>query len=102
MRGRKVGDQLRPKLPKLAALMDEAEVDVLAYVSFPAAPARFMAKRRSAGADPPETFSAPAFGRRAVNADQSGTPIVLVAKHSKYKGIRHPGGVPIGTDRDPT
>ena len=34
---RKVADQLRPKLPKLAALMDEAEPDVLAYMSFPAA-----------------------------------------------------------------
>jgi putative transposase len=34
---RKVVDQLRPKVPKLAALMDEAEPDVLAYMSFPAA-----------------------------------------------------------------
>jgi putative transposase len=34
---RKVADQLRPTLPKLAALMDEAETDVLAYMSFPAA-----------------------------------------------------------------
>ena len=34
---RKVADQLRPKLPKLAAFMDEAEADVLAYMSFPAA-----------------------------------------------------------------
>jgi putative transposase len=34
---RKVADQLRPKLPKLAALMDEAEHDVLAYMTFPAA-----------------------------------------------------------------
>ncbi len=34
---RKVADQLRPKLAKLAALMDEAEPDVLAYMSFPAA-----------------------------------------------------------------
>lgn len=33
--GRKVADQLRPKLPKLAAFMDEAEPDVLAYMSFP-------------------------------------------------------------------
>jgi putative transposase len=33
---RKVADQLRPKLPKLAAAMDEAEVDVLAYMDFPA------------------------------------------------------------------
>jgi len=33
---RRVADQLRPKLPKLAALMDEAEPDVLAYMSFPA------------------------------------------------------------------
>jgi transposase-like protein len=34
---RKVADQLRPTLPKLASLMDESETDVLAYMSFPAA-----------------------------------------------------------------
>ena len=34
---RKVADQLRPKLPKLAGLLDEAEPDVLAYMTFPAA-----------------------------------------------------------------
>jgi putative transposase len=34
---RKVADQLRPKTPRLAALMDEAEADVLAYMTFPAA-----------------------------------------------------------------
>ena len=34
---RKVADQLRPKTPKLAALMDDAEADVLAYMTFPAA-----------------------------------------------------------------
>src|SRR5580700_10204960 len=33
---RKVADQLRPKLPKLSAFMDEAETDVLVYMSFPA------------------------------------------------------------------
>ena len=33
---RRVADQLRPKLPKLAGFMDEAEDDVLAYMSFPA------------------------------------------------------------------
>jgi len=32
---RTVADQLRPKVPKLAALMDEAEFDVLAYMTFP-------------------------------------------------------------------
>jgi transposase-like protein len=32
---RKVADQLRPKLPKLAAFMDAAETDVLAYMGFP-------------------------------------------------------------------
>ena len=32
---RLVADQLRPKVPKLAALMDEVETDVLAYMSFP-------------------------------------------------------------------
>lgn len=33
---RSVADQLRPKLPKLAVLMDDAETDVLAYMNFPA------------------------------------------------------------------
>ena len=32
---RRVADQLRPKVPKLATLMDDAEPDVLAYMSFP-------------------------------------------------------------------
>ena len=32
---RKVADQLRPTVPKLAALMDHAETDVLAYMTFP-------------------------------------------------------------------
>jgi transposase-like protein len=34
---RRVADQLRPKLPKLASFLDEAEADVLAYMSFPPA-----------------------------------------------------------------
>src|SRR5947199_5827242 len=34
---RSVADQLRPKVPKLANVMDEAEADVLAYMTFPAA-----------------------------------------------------------------
>lgn len=33
---RDVADQARPRVPKLAALMDEAEADVLAYMNFPA------------------------------------------------------------------
>jgi len=33
---RDVADQARPKVPKLASLMDEAEADVLAYMNFPA------------------------------------------------------------------
>ncbi len=32
---RSVSDQIRPKVPKLANLMDEAENDVLAYMTFP-------------------------------------------------------------------
>ena len=34
---RRVADQIRPKLPKLAGFLDEAETDVLAYMTFPAA-----------------------------------------------------------------
>jgi putative transposase len=33
---RSVADQLRPKLPRLATLMDDTEPDVLAYMTFPA------------------------------------------------------------------
>ncbi len=32
---RQVADQFRPKVPKLATLMDAAETDVLAYMTFP-------------------------------------------------------------------
>lgn len=32
---RKLADQLRPALPKLAAFMDEAETNILAYMTFP-------------------------------------------------------------------
>ncbi len=32
---RRVADQIRPKVPKLAALMDAAEEDVLAFMAFP-------------------------------------------------------------------
>lgn len=34
---RQVADQLRPRVPKLAVMMDEAETDVLAYMGFPPA-----------------------------------------------------------------
>ena len=33
---REVADQVRPRVPRLAALMDDAEADVLAYMGFPA------------------------------------------------------------------
>ena len=32
---RQVADQLRPRIPKLAALMDNAEADVIAFMAFP-------------------------------------------------------------------
>lgn len=41
---RLVADQMRPKLPKLATLIDTAEEDVLATMTFPAQP---RAKRHS-------------------------------------------------------
>lgn len=31
----RVADQIRPKVPKLATIMDDAEPDVLAYMAFP-------------------------------------------------------------------
>jgi transposase-like protein len=45
--GRQVADQIRPKVAKLAVLMDQAEADVLAFMSFPKSlPSR---KRGTAG-----------------------------------------------------
>jgi transposase-like protein len=35
MQWRTVADQLRPRVPRLAALMDDAEADVLAFATFP-------------------------------------------------------------------
>ena len=32
---RAVADEIRPKVPKLAIIMDDAEPDVLAYMTFP-------------------------------------------------------------------
>jgi hypothetical protein len=32
---RRIAEQLRPKLPKLASFLDDAEADVLAYMTFP-------------------------------------------------------------------
>ena len=47
MQWRRVADQLRPKLPKLAALMDEAEPDVLAYMGAPRSSASSPTRPRS-------------------------------------------------------
>jgi transposase-like protein len=47
---RRVADQLRPKLPKLAAFLDQAEADVLAYMTFPAQHrAKLHSTNRSSG-----------------------------------------------------
>ena len=48
---RRVADQLRPKVPKLAALMDDAEADVLAYMTFPAPAPRQAALHQPARTD---------------------------------------------------
>ncbi len=45
---RTVADQIRPKVPRLAALMDAAEEDVLAYMHCPAA---YRARLHSTNAD---------------------------------------------------
>jgi hypothetical protein len=50
---RQVADQVRTKLPKLAARLDEAEEDVLAYMSFPRSTGpRSRAKSGAAAASP--------------------------------------------------
>ena len=46
---RDVADQMRPRLPKLAGLLDEAEADVLAYMDFPSAAPRQNPLHKSTG-----------------------------------------------------
>jgi transposase-like protein len=82
---RKVADQLRPKLPKLAGLLDDAETDVLAYMTFPtghraklhstnrwsASMARSSAAPRSSASSPTRrrssAWSAPSCSNRTTN-----------------------------------
>jgi transposase-like protein len=88
---RHVADQLRPKLPKLAVLMDQAEPDVLAYMSFPAQPstgpsctrptrssastARSIAAPRSSASSPTKppspASSAPSCSNRTMSGPSS-------------------------------
>jgi putative transposase len=61
---RAVADQFRPKFPKLAALLDEAETDVLAFMDFPKAH-----RKQLASTNPLER----------VNAEISGVPTSSVS-----------------------
>jgi putative transposase len=74
---RRVADQLRPKVPKLATLMDEAETDVLACMSFPA-PHR--AKLHST--NPLERLPIPgvALTVRSLPVADSGTPATALTR----------------------
>ena len=56
---RQVADQLRPKVPKLAVLMDEAEHDVLAYMSFPRSTARNCTPQTRSNGSMPRSSAAP-------------------------------------------
>lgn len=56
---RKVADQIRPKLPKLAALMDQAEADVLAYMTFPLQHRAKLHSTNPSNASTPRSSDAP-------------------------------------------
>ena len=56
---RQVADQLRPKVPKLAVLMDEAEHDVLAYMSFPREHRRNCTPQTRSNGSMPRSSAAP-------------------------------------------
>jgi transposase-like protein len=83
---RRVADQLRLKLPKLAAFLDEAEADGLAYGTFPApsctrpsrssvSTARSSARPRWSASSPTRTplsgSSAPSYSNRTMNGRSS-------------------------------
>jgi transposase-like protein len=87
---RQVADQIRPKVAKLAALMDEAETDVLAFMSFPkdhrpkihsTNPLERLNARSSAAprlsasspmSNPLPAWSAPSCSNRTTNGRSSG------------------------------
>jgi hypothetical protein len=56
--GRSVADQIRPKVPRLATLMDDAEHDVLAYIGLrpflPQTAHRTVCRLRRTGANFPK------------------------------------------------
>ena len=56
---RRVADQLRPKVPKLATLMDDAEADVLAYMTFPSSTGRSCTPRTPSNASTARSSAAP-------------------------------------------
>jgi hypothetical protein len=56
---RKIADQLRPKLPKLASFMDQTEADVLAYMAYMDFPAAHRRKLHST--NPRERLNGEAF-----------------------------------------
>ena len=70
---RQVADQLRPKVPKLATLMDEAEPDVLAYYGLP----------RPASGQAPQHESTRTPERRDQAPDRGG-------RHLPQRGRHHP------------
>ena len=71
---RDVADQARPRLPKLATLMDEAEADVLAYMGFPV---QHRAKLHSTDALDKPSVEGRLFARRPYAGAASGPPFGL-------------------------
>ena len=56
---RQVADQLRPRVPKLAAFMDEAEDDVLAFMTFPRTTGARSTRRTRSNASTARSSGAP-------------------------------------------
>ena len=103
---RRVADQFRAKMPKLAVLMDNAEEDVLAYMTFPAAAqdqttqrqTRWSAStaRSSAGPTSSASFPMKTPSRRLVGAillEQNDEWAVQRARYMTLESI-----APIGDD----
>jgi putative transposase len=90
---RKVADQLRSTLPRLADLMDEAETDVLAYMTFPAAHraiVRQQANDPSSGGDGASRRRRAAFGQPARAAQRRDQAAHRRCRHLPQRGSHHP------------
>jgi transposase-like protein len=96
---RKVADQRRPRLPKLAGFLDEAETDVLAYITFPP-----QHRTKLDSANPIERLNGEISGEpKWLASSPTRTPLsVSSARSCSSRTINRPSSAPATWRRKPS